>query len=58
MVLFSEMRIPVLPKPIVESTEITDDPTETCSVHLVFGVTMNFPCIVDDSSYPTNRDNL
>ena len=45
--------MPVAPKPIVESTVITDDPILIVSITLVLPVTSNVPVINSSSLYPT-----
>ena len=50
--------VPVLPNPIVESTETIEDPIETCSSTFVLPGTVNVPSIKSLSLYPTNNDNL
>ena len=50
--------IPVSLNPIVESTEIIEDPMETFSKHFVFWVIVKFPSIADLSSYPMKSEIL
>ena len=49
-VLIPATKTPVVPKPTVESTVITEDPTLTVSSALVAGVILKFPCIVSSIS--------
>ena len=56
--LVPERTVPVTPKPIVESTEITDDPIETFSNDLVWPGIVNVPSIRSLSLYPTNKESL
>jgi len=58
MVLEPLIIVPLSGNPTVESTVITDAPTETLLIDLVDGVTTKFPWIVGTSSYPTNKNNL
>ena len=58
MVLMPDMIVPIPANPIVESTEITEDPIETVSRHLVLGVILKLPSTADISSYPTKREIL
>lgn len=53
-----DMIVPIPANPIVESTEITEDPIETVSRHLVLGVIVKLPSTADISSYPTKREIL
>ena len=55
IVLVPLLRIPVLPKPIVESTVIIESVVDTPDNTLVCGVTENIPCIKSRSLYPTNN---
>ena len=50
--------MPVAPNPTVESTVITDDPTETLPITFVLGVTLNVPSIKSTSLNPTNKPIL
>ena len=47
LVLFPATKLPVVPNPIVESTDIIEEPIETFSKHLEAGVIVKFPCMVD-----------
>ena len=58
IVLEPDLKVPVAPKPMVESTFITDWLTPTSSVHFEFGVGKNLPWISESSSYPTKRKTL
>ena len=46
------------PKPIVESTEMIEDPTETLSMDFDCPGTVNVPSIRSLSLYPTNKESL
>ena len=50
MLLIPDITIPVLANPTVESTEITEDPTDTDSRFFVLGVISKVPVTVADSS--------
>jgi len=52
------MIVPSSANEIVESTEITEDPTETFSKHFVFGVIVKLPSTAETSLYPTNNEIL
>ena len=43
---------------MVESTVITDEPTDTLPITFVLPGTVNVPSIRDSSLYPTNKFNL
>ena len=53
-----EMIVPVVPKPTVESTVITEAPIETSVITFVFPVTSKFPVINSSSSNPTKRSKI
>ena len=50
--------MPVAPNPTVESTVITDEPTDTLPITFVLGVTPNVPSIKSISLNPTNKPIL
>jgi hypothetical protein len=56
--LFPDIIVPCSGNPIVESTEITDAPTETFFRLFVFGVIVKFPRTAEDSLYPTKSEIL
>ena len=56
--MFPDIIVPIPANPIVESTEITEDPIETVSRHLVLGVIVKLPSTADTSVYPTKREIL
>ena len=58
IILLPDMIVPFSANEIVESTEITEDPTETFSIHFVFGVIVKLPSIAETSLYPTNNEIL
>ena len=58
MVLSPDITVPLLGNPIVESTEITSDPTETGSNTLVLPGIVNIPSIRSLSLKPTNNEIL
>ena len=58
MVLMPDMIVPIPANPIVESTEITEDPIATSSIHFVFGLIVKLPSIAEKSLYPTNSEIL
>ena len=58
MVLMPDAIVPISANPIVESTEITEDPTETFSRHFVFGVIVKLPSTAEISLYPTKSESL
>ena len=53
-VLTPHITVPVAPKPIVESTVITEEPTDTPPITLVLPGTVKLPSIAS-LPYPTNR---
>ena len=53
-----DIKVPVTPNPIVESTEIILEPTDTVSKDFVFGTITKSPAISEVSSYPTNKPIL
>ena len=52
------MRVPVCPNPIVESTEIIDEPIDTSSSDFVLPGIVKTPWIKSRSLNPTNSDIL
>ena len=58
LVLIPDIKVPVCPKPTVESTVITEDPIETSPITLVLPVILNVPSIKSISLKPTNKPNL
>ena len=55
MVLTPLIKVPVVPNPTVESTEITDDPaSELYNVFVLPGI-VKTPSIKSRSLYPTNK---
>ena len=56
--MFPDTIVPCSGNPIVESTEITDDPTETFFKLFVFGVIVKFPRTAEVSVYPTKSEIL
>ena len=58
IILSPDSKVPVAPNPIVLSTVITDDPTDTGFILDVFGCISKVPSIKSLSSKPTNRPNL
>ena len=55
IVLVPLLRIPVLPNPTVESTDIIESVVDTPDKTFVFGLTVNIPFIKSRSLYPTNN---
>ena len=55
IVLIPEITVPVVPNPTVESTVITEDPTDTLPITLVLPGIVNVPWIPVLSLKPTNR---
>ena len=53
-----EIRVPVVPKPTVESTVNKSELTGASSIILVFPGIVKIPCIAVLSSYPTNKLSL
>ena len=53
-----DIKVPVTPNPIVESTEITLEPADTASRDLVLGTITKSPLTSEVSSYPTNKPIL
>jgi len=53
-----EIRVPVVPKPTVESTVSKSELTGASSIILVFPGIVKIPCIAVLSSYPTNKLSL
>ena len=53
-----ETRVPVCPNPIVESTEIIEEPIDTVSSAFEFPGTSKTPSIKSLSLYPTNNPSL
>jgi len=58
LLLSPDIKVPVWPKPIVESTVITDDPAETLPITFDFGEILNVPSIKSTSLNPMNRPIL
>ena len=58
IVFIPDITVPVIPKPTVESTVITDDPTDTLPITFDFPGIVNVPFIPLLSLYPTNKLNL
>ena len=58
IVLSPDITVPLLGNPIVESTEITSDPTATGSSTLVLPGIVNIPSIKSLSLKPTNNEIL
>ena len=58
IVLIPEIIVPDGLNPIVESTDIVDDPIDTDSTVLVFAVISKLPSTNDVPSYPINNENL
>ena len=58
ILLFPDIIVPDSSNPIVESTGITEDPTETFSRHFVFCVTVKLPSTAEISLYPTKSEIL
>ena len=56
--LTPQITVPVAPNPIVESTVITEDPTDTGFITFVLPVMLNVPSIRSTSLNPTNKPNL
>ena len=56
--LIPDTNVPVAPNPTVESTVITEEPTETFPITFVLGVTPNVPSIKSTSLNPTNKPIL
>ena len=52
------MIVPVVPKPTVESTVMTEAPIETSVIDFFFPVTSKFPVINSSSSNPTKRSKI
>ena len=52
------MIVPVVPKPTVESTVMTEAPIETSVITFVFPVTSNLPVMNSSSSNPTKRSKM
>ena len=57
ILLVPDIIVPEFANPIVESTLRIEEPTETVSKALVFGVIMKVPWTADWSSYPTNNSS-
>ena len=57
-VFIPDITVPVDPNPTVESTVITEEPTDTFSIDLVLGETLNVPSIKSTSLKPTNNPIL
>ena len=58
IVLLPDIIVPFSGNPIVESTEITDEPTGTFFKLFVFGVIVKFPRTAEVSLYPTKSEIL
>ena len=56
--MFPDISVPCSGNPIVESTEITEDPIETFSKHFVLGVIAKLPSTDEESLYPTKSEIL
>ena len=57
-VLIPDITLPAVPNPTVESTVITEDPTDTLPIAFDLPGIVNVPLIPLLSLYPTNRLNL
>ena len=55
IVLIPDITVPVVPNPTVESTVITEDPTDTFPITFVFPGIVNVPWIPVRSLKPTNK---
>ena len=53
--LIPDTKVPVWPKPIVESTVITEDPADTLVIDFVLPVILKVPSIKSISLNPTNN---